>query len=158
MKRRLLIVAAVAALGLALWFWRSQRSPPTQSHTAALGSGAAANGSGSAQDSRNRAARVDPSTLPRASITGTVKDAMGVAVALITGLVTLYRFQENWIEYRTTAETLKHEKYLYLTRSAPYDGDNAFHRLVVTIESTISKETTAWSQSLLSQTRDKGTG
>lgn len=87
-----------------------------------------------------------------------VAGAMGVAVALITGLVTLYRFQENWIEYRTTAETLKHEKYLYLTRSAPYDGDNAFHLLVVTIESTISKETTAWSQSLLAQTKDKGTG
>jgi hypothetical protein len=83
---------------------------------------------------------------------------MGVAVALITGLVTLYRFQENWIEYRTTAEALKHQKYRYLTRSAPYDGDNAFHLLVGTIESTISKETTAWSQSLLAQTKDKGTG
>ena len=81
MKRRFQIVAAVAALGLALWFWRSQRATPAQGQRPSLGSGAAANGSGAAHDSRDRAARVDPSTLPRASIAGTVKDASGVAVA-----------------------------------------------------------------------------
>ena len=81
MKRRLLIVAAVAALGLAFWFWRSQRATPAQGQGRSLGSGAAATGSGSALDSRDRAARVDPRTLAGASIAGTVKDATGVEVA-----------------------------------------------------------------------------
>jgi hypothetical protein len=84
-----------------------------------------------------------------------VAGAMGVAVALIAGLVTLYRFQENWVEYRATAEILKHEKYLYLTQSAPYDGDNAFHLLVGTVESAISQENTRWSQSLREKATEK---
>src|SRR5574341_946863 len=40
--------------------------------------------------------------------------AMGVCVAVIAGIVSLYKFQENWIEYRTTAETLKREKFLFV--------------------------------------------
>lgn len=85
-----------------------------------------------------------------------IAGAMGVVVALVAGLVTLYRFQENWIEYQTTAETLKHEKYLYLTQSAPYEGNNAFHLLVATIESAISRENTGWSQSFRNKAKDKG--
>lgn len=84
-----------------------------------------------------------------------IAGAMGVAVALVAGLVTLYRFQENWVEYRTTAEILKHEKYLYLTQSAPYEGHDAFHLLVATIESVISKENTGWSQSFRTKAKDK---
>lgn len=80
--------------------------------------------------------------------------AMGVAIALIAGLVTLYKFQENWVEYRATAETLKHEKYLYLTQTAPYDGDNAFHLLVATAESAMSKENAAWSQVFKERQKD----
>lgn len=84
-----------------------------------------------------------------------VTGAMGVAVALVAGLVTLYKFQENWVEYRTTAETLKHEKYLYLTQSAPYDGNDAFHLLVATVESAISKESAIWSQTFREKPKDK---
>jgi hypothetical protein len=80
--------------------------------------------------------------------------AMGVAIALIAGLVTLYKFQENWVEYRATAETLKHEKYLYLTQSAPYDGNNAFHLLVATAESAMSKENADWSQVFKERQKD----
>lgn len=87
-----------------------------------------------------------------------IAGAMGVVVALVAGLVTLYRFQENWIEYRATAETLKHEKYLYLTQSAPYERDDAFHLLVATIESAISKENTGWSQSFRTKVKDKNAG
>ena len=87
-----------------------------------------------------------------------IAGTMGIVVAFIAGLITLYRFQENWIEYRATAEILKHEKYLYLTRSAPYDGDDAFHLLVAAIESAISKENTGWSQSFREKAKDKNTG
>ena len=87
-----------------------------------------------------------------------IAGVMGIMVALIAGLVTLFRFQENWIEYRATAEILKHEKYLYLTQSAPYNGNNAFHLLVETVESAISKETTGWSQSLREKAAEKDEG
>jgi hypothetical protein len=74
--------------------------------------------------------------------------SMGVCVAVIAGIVSLYRFQENWIEYRSTAESLKHEKFLFLTKSPPYAGENSFHAFVSNAESLISKENAAWSGAL----------
>ena len=91
---------------------------------------------------------------PETGILKLIVGGMSVVVALASGLVTLYKFQENWIEYRTTAETLKHEKYLYLTQSAPYDGDEPFRLLVERVEVTISKENTNWAR----LTREKGKG
>ena len=69
---------------------------------------------------------------------------LGLIVAVITAILWLYKFQENWIQYRTTCESLKHEKFLFLTKSAPYDQDKAFNLLVGRVESLISKENTAW--------------
>ena len=37
---------------------------------------------------------------------------IGLIVAVLAGIVSLYRFQENWNEYRASAESLKQEKYL----------------------------------------------
>ena len=71
---------------------------------------------------------------------------LGVVIAVSVAAASLYKFQENWIQYRTTAETLKHEKFLYLTKSPPYVGENAFVQLVQRIESLISKENTRWSR------------
>lgn len=79
------------------------------------------------------------------SLIRTTVGLLGVAVAVIAGAISLFKFQENWIEYRTTAESLKHEKYLYLTLSNVYAGDDAFHLLVERTESLISKENTSWS-------------
>ncbi|HFC76762.1 MAG TPA: DUF4231 domain-containing protein, partial [Candidatus Moranbacteria bacterium] len=42
-------------------------------------------------------------------------------------------------------ESLKHEKYLFLTKSEPYDIDEPFKLLVQRVESLISKENTNWS-------------
>ena len=84
--------------------------------------------------------------------------AMGVCVAAISGLVSLYKFHENWIEYRTTAETLKHEKFLYLTKTPPYDGDNAFSDLVNRVESLISRENSTWSQTHREKEKEKTNG
>ena len=43
--------------------------------------------------------------------------ALGFFVAIITAILSLYKFQENWTAYRTTCESLQHEKYLYLTKT-----------------------------------------
>ena len=83
---------------------------------------------------------------------------MGVCIAVVSGLVSLYKFHENWIEYRTTAETLKHEKFLFLTKAPPYDSETAFHVLVERVESLISKENTNWSRSLREKPKEKHPG
>ncbi|UCF92440.1 MAG: DUF4231 domain-containing protein [Desulfobacterales bacterium] len=71
---------------------------------------------------------------------------LGLTVAIISGLLNIYKFQENWIQYRTTAESLKHEKYLYLTRSDPYHSENAFQMFVLRVEDLISQEHSKWTE------------
>jgi hypothetical protein len=72
--------------------------------------------------------------------------ALGVIIAVSAGLSALYKYHENWIEYRTTSETLKHEKYLYQAKCSPYDNENALCCLVQRVEGLISKENTQWSR------------
>ena len=72
---------------------------------------------------------------------------LGVIIAVSAGMSALYKYHENWIEYRTTSETLKHDKYLYQTKSSPYNNEDAFNRLVQRVEGLISKENTKWSRS-----------
>jgi Protein of unknown function (DUF4231) len=81
----------------------------------------------------------------------TVVGILGVVIALIAGLLGLFQLQENWISYRTTCETLRHEKYLFLTRSKPYDANEADPLFVERCEMLISKENTDWSQMLKTQ-------
>ena len=70
--------------------------------------------------------------------------ALGFLVAIFTAFQGLYKFQENWTAYRTTCESLQHEKYLYLTKTDPYRGKNAFNQLVQRVEMLISKENSSW--------------
>ncbi|MCD6099158.1 MAG: DUF4231 domain-containing protein [Candidatus Marinimicrobia bacterium] len=73
---------------------------------------------------------------------------LGVGVAVISGMQSLFKFHENWIEYRTTCESLKHEKYLYLSRCEPYDDESRFCRLVDRVENLISKEHSQWTKNV----------
>lgn len=69
---------------------------------------------------------------------------LGVLIAVIAGIISINKFQEVWIQYRTTSESLKHHKYLYQTESKPYDGEDSFKMLVATTEALISKENSNW--------------
>lgn len=71
---------------------------------------------------------------------------LGLVVAIITAILSLYKFQEHWLEYRTTCESLRHEKYLFLTATVPYNSEEPFPIFVQRVESLISKENTDWSQ------------
>lgn len=75
-----------------------------------------------------------------------VVGCLGFVIAIIAGVVALCQFQENWVEYRTTCESLRHEKYLFLTQTEPYNVDNPFPLFVQRVESLISTENTKWSQ------------
>ena len=74
----------------------------------------------------------------------TIVSAIGVAIVVIEGWLSLTKYHENWIEYRSICETLRHEKYMYLTRTGIYDSDNPFKVLVERVESIISKENLNW--------------
>jgi hypothetical protein len=74
---------------------------------------------------------------------------LGVVVAVIASLLGLLQFHEHWIEYRATAESLRKEKFLFLTETDPYDKDDAFHLLVQRVEALLSKENADWAQSMM---------
>ena len=82
-----------------------------------------------------------------------VAGLFGVIVAVISGVIALYKFEETWVSYRATCEALQHEKYLHATQSTPYNGSDAFALLVQRVEAVISKENTEWHQYVGSENR-----
>jgi hypothetical protein len=70
--------------------------------------------------------------------------AAGAAIAIIAGAVSLWRFQELWVQYRVTAEALKREKFLFLTAAAPYTADDRFALLVGRVEALLAAENASW--------------
>ena len=81
--------------------------------------------------------------------------ALGVVIAVCAGLSALNKYQENWLTYRTTCETLRHEKYLFLTGCKPYEGDDALTSLVERVEGLISKENSQWSRAASGKSHNK---
>jgi len=76
-------------------------------------------------------------------------------ITLCAGITHLCQVQERWIEYRTTAEALKKEKFLFLTKTEPYNGGNAFPILVPRTETLVSKENVTWAQYLMKPDKEQ---
>ena len=71
--------------------------------------------------------------------------ALGGLVLILEGVQQLYQYQQNWINYRSTCEALKHEKYLFLANAGPYrPTDNPIPLLADRIEGLISQEHAKW--------------
>ncbi|MEM8909748.1 MAG: DUF4231 domain-containing protein, partial [Bacteroidota bacterium] len=68
----------------------------------------------------------------------------GVMIAFCEGMISLFKYQENWLQYRNTAELLRREKILFLTQSGPYETNTSLNYLVERAESIMSKENQSW--------------
>jgi len=83
----------------------------------------------------------------------------GVAISVIAAALGLFKFEQNWVEYRTTCETLKKEKYLYLMRAALYGGSNTDEEnatiLTQQVEGIISRQNTDWSRYVAQNREEK---
>ena len=66
-------------------------------------------------------------------------------VAVGTALVKTFKYQENWINYRTTCETLRKEKHYYDAKLYDYrDAKDPEALFVERVEALISRENTLW--------------
>jgi Protein of unknown function (DUF4231) len=82
------------------------------------------------------------SNIPRAEI---ATGALGVLVTVFEGMLQLNQFHENWIRYRSTCESLKHEKYIYLANAGPYANIEKPRALLAErVESLVSQEHAKW--------------
>ena len=82
-----------------------------------------------------------------ANLKPTVAAILGVVIVILEGLQYINQYHRNWVTYRSTCEALRHEKYLYIARSGPYDqadDDLVFKELVSRVESLISAEHSKW--------------
>lgn len=71
--------------------------------------------------------------------------ALGATIALLEGLQQLNQYHNNWIAYRSTAESLKHEKFLFLSMAGAYaSAQNPKALLAETVETLVSSEHAKW--------------
>jgi hypothetical protein len=81
--------------------------------------------------------------MPNPLITG----GLGVIVVILESMQGLFQFQQNWTNYRSTAEGLKHEKFLWQAKAGPYkDPDNPTPEALFAerVEALISTEHSKW--------------
>ena len=70
----------------------------------------------------------------------------GILLAFSSKSLELEEHFKLWKDYRVIAEQLEQEKLLYLTRTEPYDEENAYPLLVETIEDILNKNVQKWKQ------------
>ncbi|HEY0786123.1 MAG TPA: DUF4231 domain-containing protein [Acidobacteriaceae bacterium] len=71
--------------------------------------------------------------------------ALGVLITILEGILHLNQYSQNWSAYRSTCETLKHEKFVFLARAGPYSGTaDPRAQLAERIESLVSQEHAQW--------------
>ena len=63
-----------------------------------------------------------------------------LTVAILTGILNFRKYGDLWLSYRLTEESIKHEKFMFLTRAGPYKSEPAFPPFVEKFESIVSAE------------------
>ena len=76
-----------------------------------------------------------------------VTGSLAAIIVVLEGALHLYQFQEHWITYRSTAEALKHERFLYLAGAGPYMAEDRHSQLAERIEGLVSQEHAKWTAS-----------
>lgn len=76
-----------------------------------------------------------------------VTAALAALVVIGEGIQQLFQWQTNWLSYRSTAEALKHEKYLFLGSVDPYSGQDRATVLLERVEDIVSQEHRRWTSS-----------
>ena len=78
---------------------------------------------------------------------------LAAVVVVLEGVQQLFQWQTNWVLYRSTAEALKHERYLYLAHAGPYSDPGRERVLAERVEGLVSQEHAKWTES-----RDRSEG
>lgn len=83
--------------------------------------------------------------------------AGGALIVALEGLQQLQQYQQLWTTYRSTAERLKHEKYLFLAAAGPYaEAAKPEAMLAERVEGLVSQEHAAWASQNEEATRRTG--
>lgn len=82
---------------------------------------------------------------------------LGIVIAVSAAISAMGKYHEYWIQYRTTAEQLKQEKFMFMTCSGPYEeSEGRFTELVERVEALIAKENATWAKIASKQNKTAG--
>ncbi len=85
-----------------------------------------------------------------------ITGGLGALIALFEGLQQLNQYHQNWIAYRSTAEALKHEKFLFLSEAGSYaSNENRRILLAERVEALVSQEHSKWTSASEQVTKEK---
>jgi Protein of unknown function (DUF4231) len=74
-----------------------------------------------------------------------VAGSLGALIVVLESVQQLFQFHSNWTHYRSTSESLKHEKYLFLANAGSYTtAKDPAVLLAERIEGRVSQEHAAW--------------
>ncbi len=86
-----------------------------------------------------------------------VTGGLGVLITVLEGMLHLNQYQQNWTNYRSTCEALKHEKYVYLAKAGPYaTAADPRALLAERVESTVSQEHAQWASVQQQSSKNQG--
>ena len=93
---------------------------------------------------------------------GHIPTVTSAVVAILTASVKTFKYQENWINYRTTCETLRKEQHYYSAGIGEYSRleteDEGRALFVERVENLISRENTMWLSMQKSEKRPRSKG
>lgn len=82
----------------------------------------------------------------------------GALIAILEGVQHMNQYSTLWVTYRSTAEYLKHEKYLFLSSAGPYKALTDEEKLVTLaerVEERVSTEHANWFNEMRRTTTQK---
>lgn len=80
-----------------------------------------------------------------AGASAVVTASIGGLILVLEGVQALFGWQQNWVNYRNTAEALKSEQHLYQAHAGPYARAGSPARLLAErIEALLSSERSGW--------------
>lgn len=77
-------------------------------------------------------------------VTGWITASAAAIPVVAEGIQQLYQWHSNWLRFRSTAEALKTEKFLYAAQVGPYAGPSRQDVLAERITAILDKETADW--------------
>ena len=82
----------------------------------------------------------------------------GAVIAILEGIQQINQYATLWVQYRSTAENLKHHKFLLLSSAGPYKNLKTNEQLVElseNVEEIVSTEHAKWIKEAQQSTKDQ---
>lgn len=75
-------------------------------------------------------------------------------VVVLEGAQQMFQFHPNWISYRATAETLRHQAFRYVAEVSPFDDPTTRRaRLAACLQDATNRESATWTDTMRTDAR-----